>query len=1048
MDLKSKKTLTVTSDIPVDNKVTISGSVKISSGGTRAHDKLSNLDYASSGHTGFASEEQINGLQEIVNELQENLAATDNKFEDYEKLNAANEVRARVSILEGKVGGLTGAFQFQGQFDSIQQLPAATNSNKGHVYIINNKEYVSDGIGWFELGDEGSYLLKTTYESEKTAFQTKELSTPITVDGNEYTTVEGVLNKLKDGVGGGENSSIDVNVTAKGVIPASGTINGFYFDTTKTSEEIAEIFEKIKYHIDYSPLGTDHQIYFAFGFKTAETERYLLFQKAPWLYEIGFLPTSGPWLVFYNPSKYPETNGWNTAAWFEFNTVFELLPSMPADIIGQLPPAAVLNTQIGFQNELLTDLLYTSPQVELLENIKINNVIYETGINDVYNELDSINERIDNIWTGGEGASVEPIGAMQDMPTAPISGYVGQIYFNDLLTNEEVGALIKTQCIKNDYDYGVEAVVVFDDESRIAFLINSENEAGIIYAKANGETLTLFQTADVSMEGFVGWNPNFNYELEVNKNIIFSNMSGDIVELMKTYRTIAGGLKIDGQDYYFPNHIDISASWESGGGSGTSVEPIGVTENMYTIPVAGFEGRINFYTELPTEKVHKMIKESTKLYSWEDGGGNYIEFEDGSYLEFAWYINEYEKESSYIGIFSNDWDRFCIFQSDDETWMGFVGWHPMVIEMPYTETNGKIVYSDLSEGMVELIWVENTTINGLKIDGQDYFFPNYTDICVGWGEGWDSTIKINDENILAPIPKEGYIDRIYFNPLAKGEKINDILNNRTWERIYVSQLHFISEKYGEITFNFNQFYGRWEIWVSHYSISYETDGYSENSWLEGKPEYIEIDGYLDTRDWDYEEDPFKALSYFMGVKKDIPAATNISVNNQIYKVPSVEGKGWKLSPIKQWVFVDRIYFNKEMSNQQINEMLNNAGVSKLYFNSEKYDYVDISFNEYYGKWNVSHQSNYLGTYLNNYIEFDHEDWYLQAPDSIEVQGYLSFDESSYSDGALEAISSFIGIKPQLEELTINGKTYSLEYIKDLEERVAALEATVQTLLNK
>ena len=214
MDLKSKKTLTVTNDIPVDNKITISGSVKISSGGTRAHDKLSNLDYASSGHTGFASEEQINGLQEIVNELQENLAATNNL-----------------------VDGLTDAFQFEGKVDSVEQLPAAAESNKGHVYIIGDKEYASNGTEWIELGGKSS----------------------------------------------GEGTSVEANVSTKRPIPTSGTIGGLYFDTSKTPEEVNAILENIQYHIDGTALGQDMKMYFAFGvrgsFDDIEIDLYAIIVK-------------------------------------------------------------------------------------------------------------------------------------------------------------------------------------------------------------------------------------------------------------------------------------------------------------------------------------------------------------------------------------------------------------------------------------------------------------------------------------------------------------------------------------------------------------------------------------------------------------------------------------------------------------------------------------------------------------------------------------------------------------------------------------------------
>lgn len=70
-----------------------------------------------------------------------------------------------IDDLKLKVGNLSGAFKFQGTLNSILDLPNATINNKGYVYIINKKEYVSDGTKWVELGDESSFVLKTTYES-------------------------------------------------------------------------------------------------------------------------------------------------------------------------------------------------------------------------------------------------------------------------------------------------------------------------------------------------------------------------------------------------------------------------------------------------------------------------------------------------------------------------------------------------------------------------------------------------------------------------------------------------------------------------------------------------------------------------------------------------------------------------------------------------------------------------------------------------------------------------------------------------------------------
>lgn len=138
-----------------------------------------------------------------------------------------------IDDLKLKVGNLSGAFKFQGTLNSILDLPTASASNKGYVYIINKKEYVSDGTKWVELGDESSFILKTTYEShlqaqlEKDNAQEKEIADIKAdyVSKNNLKTINGesivgsgdIKTKLEDsGVVAGTYSVVEVN--SKGIV--------------------------------------------------------------------------------------------------------------------------------------------------------------------------------------------------------------------------------------------------------------------------------------------------------------------------------------------------------------------------------------------------------------------------------------------------------------------------------------------------------------------------------------------------------------------------------------------------------------------------------------------------------------------------------------------------------------------------------------------------------------------------------------------------------------------------------------------------------------
>ena len=72
---------------------------------------------------------------------------------------------------------------------TVEELPAASSANKGHVYVVGNKEYASDGSSWILLGDEGSYVLKTTYEAH--------LETQAEVDKGQSDKIKAIEDDIK-----------------------------------------------------------------------------------------------------------------------------------------------------------------------------------------------------------------------------------------------------------------------------------------------------------------------------------------------------------------------------------------------------------------------------------------------------------------------------------------------------------------------------------------------------------------------------------------------------------------------------------------------------------------------------------------------------------------------------------------------------------------------------------------------------------------------------------------------------------------------------------
>ena len=94
----------------------------------------------------------ISGLQTNVSALQTTVGSAD------------SGLVKDVNDLKSQIGGVTGALHFKGVVDELPE--DLSTYNEGDVILVGNKEYVcndEDGTkSWVELGDEGSYALKTT----------------------------------------------------------------------------------------------------------------------------------------------------------------------------------------------------------------------------------------------------------------------------------------------------------------------------------------------------------------------------------------------------------------------------------------------------------------------------------------------------------------------------------------------------------------------------------------------------------------------------------------------------------------------------------------------------------------------------------------------------------------------------------------------------------------------------------------------------------------------------------------------------------------------
>ncbi len=92
--------------------------------------------------------------------------------------------------LKNKLSNLSGAFVFKGTADNVSLLPAASDDNVGHVYIIGEREYASNGKDWIQLGQNGDYVLYSSYM--------EHINSQEYIDSEQWDAIEVVSKRIDD----------------------------------------------------------------------------------------------------------------------------------------------------------------------------------------------------------------------------------------------------------------------------------------------------------------------------------------------------------------------------------------------------------------------------------------------------------------------------------------------------------------------------------------------------------------------------------------------------------------------------------------------------------------------------------------------------------------------------------------------------------------------------------------------------------------------------------------------------------------------------------
>ena len=140
------------------------------------------------------------------------------KIKDKAETSVVEGIDTRVTELEGKISGVTGAMHFKGV---LTELPAdLADYIAGDVVIVDKKEYVcaesAEGVKeWHELGDEGSHLTKdeasktyktiASYDTEKATLE-QNIQAAADAAAAEKDRAQGVEEELQTAINGKASS--------------------------------------------------------------------------------------------------------------------------------------------------------------------------------------------------------------------------------------------------------------------------------------------------------------------------------------------------------------------------------------------------------------------------------------------------------------------------------------------------------------------------------------------------------------------------------------------------------------------------------------------------------------------------------------------------------------------------------------------------------------------------------------------------------------------------------------------------------------------------
>ena len=284
---------------------------------------------------------------------------------------------------------------------------------------------------------------------------------------------------------------------------------------------------------------------------------------------------------------------------------------------------------------------------------------------------------IESIESGSGGGSVTVTIPGEWQGTAvPNSGYVDKVYVNNSLSMEEVNQLLSQIDYSSTDGYYYNAVT--DGNNSYLYTHNGTNNI-MYYSSETGNETLLYSSSeyDDGNGSFIGWNPNFNMQLEIGKeltNYIWGYAAGHQNDILSSLFSITPFVKGEGEVTILTGDYD---------GSKVTINNIEPGWQGTAVPNTGYVDKVYFNTNLSVEDMTNFIN---KEFDPENNGGNtiYLLYNENSetndYIEIYMNYSYWNRLYFDITIYTSNGFNGYVFSLDDRyddiSGTNFIGWNP------------------------------------------------------------------------------------------------------------------------------------------------------------------------------------------------------------------------------------------------------------------------------------------------------------------------------------------------------------------------------------